>query len=121
MGEVVVLVMVVTVAMVVMVVAVPDASARIAYFWSFECSCGQNSRYLQATAQFRRPRFNFCYRTRQRHVLKRKNAQNSSHSTLISETHIFARFSASEIQKVMGGGLLRVVCFSAKVEKYTYL
>ena len=104
MGEVLVLVMVVIVVMVVVLVAVPDASARIAYFSSLERSYGQNRRHLRATAQFRRPRFNFCYRTRQRRVSRRKNAPNSSHSTLISEIHIFATFFDSESQSRGGCG-----------------
>ena len=91
-------VMVVVLVMVVMVVAVPGASARIAYFSSLELSYGQNTRHLRATAQFMRPRLNFCYRTRQRRVSMRKNAPHLSHRTLISEMHIFATFSDSEIQ-----------------------
>ena len=112
-----VLVMVLMVVMVVMVMAVPVASARIAYFSNLEPSCGQSSRRLQATAQFRRPRSNFCYRTQQRRVSKRKNAPNSSHSTLISEIHIFARFVVSESQTRVGDDLQTVTCFSATVEK----
>ena len=109
--------MVVVLVMVVMVVAVPDASARIAYFASLEFSYGQNRRRLRATAQFRRPRFNFWHKRRQRRVPRRKNAPNLSHRLLISEIHIFARFSGSEIQSRGGDGLQTVSGFSANVEK----
>ena len=91
---------------------------RIMYFFKKNVSCGQSMRHLRARALLRRHRLNFCYRTRQRRVSRRKHAPNTSHRPLISEILIFAMFSASGIQKDVGCGLLMAPCFSANVEKH---
>ena len=91
------------------------------YFSKKNASCEPKRRHLRATAQLRRVRFNFCYKRRQRRVLRRRNAPNSSHSTLISEILIFATFFDSESPNRVGGRLHMAPCFSAKVENDSYL